>query len=175
MNDLQYPIGRLQRKPSLPDVERPPLIEQIAHTPRNLREAVAGFSREQLDTPYRPGGWTVRQVVHHVADSHMNAYVRVKLALTESQPPIKPYDEKLWAELPDVQFAPIETSLQLLESLHIRWVLLLRSLRPEDFTRTMMHPDHGVMTIDSILQTYSWHGRHHVAHIISLKNRMGWK
>ncbi|MBM2839847.1 MAG: putative metal-dependent hydrolase [Bacteroidetes bacterium] len=175
MTDLQYPVGKLQLKPSPTSDERLDLIQQIAEAPVHLRKAVAGLSAEQLDTPYRPGGWTVRQVAHHLPDSHLNAYVRMKLALTESQPTIKPYNEKLWAELHDVKTAPVETSLTLLESLHERWVLLLRSLAPEDFLKTMLHPENGVINLDFIVQMYSWHGRHHVAHITALRQRMGWK
>ena len=175
MPDLQYPIGKLERKTQLTEEERKTLIQHIAETPSLLRKAVTGLTDGQLDTEYRPGGWTVRQVVHHVPDSHMNAYIRVKLALTESQPPVKPYNEKLWAELFDVKAAPIESSLKLLESLHDRWVLLLRSLVPGDFARTLMHPEQGVITIDSIVNIYGWHGRHHVAHITSLRDRMRWR
>ena len=175
MIDLQYPIGKLERKSQLTEDERKAMIRQIADTPANLRKAVAGLTDQQADTPYRPGGWTVRQVAHHLPDSHMNAYIRVKLALTESQPPAKPYNEKLWAELFDVKEAPIDSSVRLLEALHERWVLLLRSLSPADCARTLVHPEIGVMTIDSIVNLYSWHGRHHVAHITSLRDRMGWK
>ena len=175
MDDLQYPVGRLERKPVLTDPERPQLIDQIAEAPADLRRAVAGLSKEQIDTPYRPGGWTLRQVVHHLPDSHMNAYVRVKLALTETHPAIKSYNEKLWAELYDVHTSPIEASITLLESLHQRWVILFRSMKSRDFQRTMLHSDHGTITVDFILQLYAWHGRHHVAHITSLRDRMGWK
>jgi hypothetical protein len=175
MTDLQYPIGKLERKARLTEGERETLIQHIADTPSHLRKAVAGLTEQQFDTPYRPGGWTVRQVVHHVPDSHMNAYIRVKLALTESQPPVKPYNEKLWAEMFDVKRAPIETSLRLLESLHERWVLVLRSLGPGDFARTLMHPEQGILTVDFVVNLYGWHGRHHVAHITSLRERMGWE
>ena len=174
MTDLQYPIGKLERKNQLAQGERTIMIQQIAEAPASLRKAVAGLDDRQLDTPYRPDGWTVRQVVHHLPDSHMNAYIRVKLGLTESQPPVKPYNEKLWAELFDVKTAPVEASVKLLESLHERWVLLLRSLSPADCARALMHPELGVMTIDFIINLYSWHGRHHVAHITSLRERMGW-
>lgn len=174
MADLQYPVGKMQRKPVLTDAERPVLIQQIADAPAHLRKAVAALSDEQLDTPYRPGGWTVRQVVHHVPDSHMNAYVRVKLALTESQPTIKPYNEKSWAELLDGRTGSVESSLALLEALHQRWVMLLGSLSPNDFFRTLLHPEHGTINVDFLLQLYAWHGRHHVAHITSLRERMGW-
>ncbi len=175
MTDLQYPIGKLERKSTLTQDERRDIIRQIGETPAHLRKAVAGLTPDQLETPYRPGGWTVRQVVHHVPDSHLNAYVRIKLALTESQPTVKPYDEKRWAELYDVKVTPVEVSLSLLESLHERWIILLRSLASDDFLRTLMHPEHGVITVDFLLQLYGWHGRHHVAHITSLRQRMGWK
>jgi hypothetical protein len=132
------------------------------------------MSDHQLDTPYREGGWTVRQVAHHLSDSHMNAYIRIKLALTENEPTIKPYEEKLWAELVDARTMPIEPSLQILESLHKRWVLLLRSLTPPDFSRTFRHPQSGVRNVDWILQLYAWHGHHHVAHVTSLKEKMKW-
>ena len=151
------------------------MIQEIADTPANLRASVAGLSAEQLDTPYRPGGWTVRQVVHHVPDSHMNSYVRFRLALTEDEPTIKPYDESRWAELADSRTARIETSLALLESLHERWVLLLRSLSPADFRRQFRHPELGVVSLEKNLALYAWHGRHHVAHITSLRERMGWQ
>lgn len=175
MTDFQYPIGKLERKTALTGDERLELIRHIADLPANMRRAVAGLSTQQLDTPYRPGGWTVRQVVHHVPDSHMNAYIRMKLALTESQPRINTYNEKLWAEFHDVMTAPVEASLTLLESLHQRWVLLLRSLGPADFARTLMHPEQGVITVDFLVNLYGWHGRHHVAHITSLRDRMEWK
>lgn len=175
MIDLQYPIGKQQRKPMLSQNERRDLILQIADTPAHLRKAVAGLTPHQFETPYRPGGWTVRQVAHHIPDSHLNAYIRFKLALTEVQPTVKPYDEKRWAELYDVKFTPVEVSLGLLELLHERWVILLRSLGSDDFARTLMHPEHGIITIDFLLQLYGWHGRHHVAHITSLRQRMGWK
>ncbi|PYR62116.1 MAG: putative metal-dependent hydrolase [Acidobacteria bacterium] len=128
----------------------------------------------QFDTPYRPDGWTVRQVVHHVPDSHLNAYCRFKLALTEDNPRIKPYDEAAWAKLADTERTPVETSLALLDSLHQRWVTLLESMKPEEFARTLQHPEAGEMTLDKVLQLYTWHGRHHVAHITSLRQREGW-
>ncbi|HLI30711.1 MAG TPA: putative metal-dependent hydrolase, partial [Terriglobia bacterium] len=147
----------------------------IEEVPARLRAAVKGLSDAQLDTPYREGGWTVRQVVHHLADSHMNSYVRFRLALTESEPTIKTYDQTRWAELRDARTAPVEPSLALLESLHKRWVLLLKSLEAADFSRTFRHPDRGTMTLDQNLALYAWHGRHHVAHITSLRERMGWR
>jgi len=173
--DLRYPIGELKLKRSLGPEERATAISQIAETPVRLREAVAGLSREQFDTPYRPGGWTVRQVVHHLPDSHMNSYMRFKLALTEDLPTIKPYDEARWAELADSRDTPVDVSLALLESLHYRWDVLLRSMRPEDFALRLRHPEIGEITLDTTLWIYAWHGRHHVAHITSLREREGWK
>ena len=173
--DLSYPIGKYEHKESLTPGERESAIAQIAATPKCLRDAVAGLSQQQFDTPYRPGGWTVRQVVHHVPDSHMNSYVRFKLALTEDEPTIRPYDEALWAKLRDSRDTPIEVSLALLEALHHRWDVLLRSLRAEDFARRLRHPSMGTMTLDDMVFHYAWHGRHHVAHITSLRTREGWK
>lgn len=174
MQDLRYPIGRCPRKPVLTPDERREAIDAIAETPERLTEAIAGLSLGQFDTPYRPGGWTVRQLVHHLPDSHMNSYVRFKLALTEDEPTIKAYDEALWAKLNDSQETPVEVSLSLLEMLHKRWVILLQGMRPEDFSRRIKHPERGTMTLDDVLTTYSWHGKHHVAHITSLRHRMGW-
>jgi hypothetical protein len=173
--DLRYPIGKYEPKTALTPAERADAIAQIAAAPKRLRDAVAGLSQQQFDTPYRPDGWTVRQVVHHVPDSHMNAYVRFKLALTENDPTIKPYEEALWANLQDSRDTPVEISLTLLEALHHRWGVLLRSLRPEDFSRRLRHPEIGMMTLDSMVGMYAWHGRHHVAHITSLRDREGWK
>jgi hypothetical protein len=175
MEELRYPIGqfRYEGEPDRP--QRDQWIGEVAAAPANLRSAVAGLSSHQLDTPYREKGWTVRQVVHHLPDSHLNAYTRIKLALTEDLPIIKPYDEARWAELPDGRGAPIELSLNLLESLHYRWVLLLRQLTPADFRRRFMHPQHGrPLELQETLALYAWHGRHHVAHITSLRRRMGW-
>jgi len=173
--NLQYPIGRFEFPREVPDQDRARFIEEIAQTPANLRAAVAGLSEQQLDTSYRPGGWTVRQVVHHVPDSHMNSYIRFRLALTEEEPTIKPYDQSRWAELVDSRTAPIEISLVLLESLHERWVRLLRSLSPADWRRQFRHPELGPVSLEKNLSLYAWHGRHHVAHITSLRERMGWK
>jgi hypothetical protein len=172
--DLRYPVGRFRRPESLDEAERRRAIDAIAATPAKLRAAVEGLTDAQLDTPYRPGGWTVRQVVHHVPDSHMNAYVRFKLALTEDEPTIKPYDEARWAELADSRETPVETSLVLLERVHERWVILLRSMSDEDFTRRLHHPETGVQRLDQVLALYEWHGAHHVAHVTSLCERMGW-
>ena len=173
MSDLRYPIGKWGREPVTSDAERKTLLDQIAAAPANLRKAVTGLSETQLDTHYRPGGWSVRQVVHHVPDSHMNAYVRFKLALTEDDPIIKPYMEDRWAELPDSR-RPIENSLAMLDSLHNRWTTLLRSLKDEDWKRTFRHPELGSVPLEKNLALYSWHGRHHVAHVTSLRERMGW-
>ena len=173
--DLRYPIGRFSLEGEPTDERRQDWIAAIASTPTELRAAVAGLTDAQLDTPYRPGGWTVRQVAHHVPDSHLNAYTRFKLALTEDEPTIKPYDEARWAELPDARSAPVEPSLSLLASLHERWVLLLRQLGPEEFARTFHHPEHGrALALGKVLAMYAWHGRHHTAHITRLRERMGW-
>ncbi|MGH9698234.1 MAG: YfiT family bacillithiol transferase [Candidatus Acidiferrales bacterium] len=172
--DLRYPIGKPDRPDQLTEEKRRELIQAIEEAPAKLRAAVARLSDSQLDTPYRPGGWTVRQVVHHLADSHMNAVVRFKLALTEDQPTIKPYNEALWAELPGTQ-GPIEPSLVLLDALHQRWVQLLRSIPPDQWAKKMIHPAMGAMTLDKTLGTYGWHGRHHVAHITALRERNGWR
>ena len=151
------------------------MIDQISVTPARLREAVRGLDDAQFETPYRDGGWTVRQVAHHVPESHMNAYIRCKLALTEDEPMVKPYDESAWAKTADVSITPIETSLVLLEMLHERWTDLLRAMSAEDFRRTLRHPEHpGILTVDWLLAMYSWHGRHHVGHITSLRERKGW-
>jgi uncharacterized damage-inducible protein DinB len=149
-------------------------LDDVEQTPAKLRAAVAGLSEKQLDTPYRPEGWTVRQVVHHVPDSHLNSYVRFKLALTEDEPTIKTYAEDRWAELADTKATPIEVSLTMLDSLHDRWMRLLRSLTAEEWKRTFRHPDLGPMTLEKTLALYAWHGRHHVAHITELRKRMVW-
>ena len=172
--DLSYPIGKYETKALLTPSERAQAIAQIAETPKRMREAVNGLSGGQLDTPYRLGGWTVRQLVHHVPDSHMNAYIRLKMALTEIEPTVKPYEEQRWAELPDSRETPVEVSLALLEFLHLRWNILLRALQPADFARTLRHPVNGTMTVDNLVHHYAWHARHHVAHITSLRAREGW-
>ncbi len=174
MADLQYPIGKFSFPAPLTEDDRQKCLDDISHAPANLRAAVSGLSEDQLDTPYRPAGWSVRQVVHHVPDSHMNAYVRFKLALTEQEPTIKPYAEDRWAVLADTRTTPIEVSLMLLESLHTRWMRLLGSLATVDWKRTFRHPDLGVMNLERTLALYAWHGRHHVAHITSLRERSGW-
>ncbi len=172
--DLRFPIGKFARPAALTAKERTAAIARIAALPAALRAAVQGLGDAQLDTPYRPDGWTVRQVVHHMADSHINAYARTRMALTESTPTIKTYDEEPWAELWDARSLPVEVSLGLVEGLHERWVALLRHLEPEVFARTMVHPANGPMTIDVQLALYAWHGEHHVAHVTALRNRNGW-
>ena len=165
MDHLRYPVGRFAVDRQLTAETRRALIGQIAAAPRELRTAVAVLSPAQIDTPYRPDGWTVRQVVHHVPDSHMNAFIRFKLALTEDNPTIKPYDEAAWAKLADTARVPVETSLALLDALHARWVALLESMSGEDFDRRLVHPDHGPITTGWLLQLYAWHGRHHTGHV----------
>jgi uncharacterized damage-inducible protein DinB len=174
MTDLRFPIGKFHYDGPLSEEQMRSSLDDIARTPENLRAAVKGLSEAQIDTPYRPGGWTVRQVTHHVPDSHMNAYIRYKLALTEDDPTIKPYAEDRWAQLADTKNTPIEVSLTMLDSLHDRWVRLLRSLKPEDWQRTFRHPEMGPMTLEKTLALYAWHGRHHVAHITALRDRNGW-
>ena len=170
-SDLRYPIGRFSYTPGQ---DRGPQIDAIARLPQQLRDAIAGLDDRQLDTPYRDGGWTVRQVVHHVPDSHLNAYTRFKLALTEATPTIKPYDEAKWAALPDGRTGPIAPSLSLLEGLHARWVSLLQSMTAADFERTLNHPENGMQTLDRMVGLYAWHSRHHLAHITELRTRQGW-
>lgn len=174
MTDLRFPIGRFKMDEDVNEGRRQRLIEEIAETPARLKAAVSGLSLEQLDTPYRPEGWTVRQVVHHLADSHLNSYARFKLALTEDEPTIKTYHEDKWAELYDARTAPIELSLALLESLHERWVLLLNALTGPDWDRAFRHPDMGVVPLAKNVGLYAWHGKHHVAHITSLRESKGW-
>ena len=174
MPDPRYPIGPFELAQNITEAGRSAALDQIEQAPSLLRAAVAGLSPEQLDTPYREEGWTVRQVVHHVPDSHMNAYVRFRLALTEEEPVIRPYDEARWAELSDARSAAPRISLDLLETLHRRWVLLLRSLTPAEWTRIFKHPERGSLTLEQTLLMYAWHSRHHVAHITELRRRMNW-
>jgi len=171
--DLRYPVGPFSKPVSLSPGERRADIAEIATTPAKLRAAVAGLTEAQLDTAYRPGGWTVRQVVHHVPDSHLNAYVRFKLALTEDHPTIRPYDQDLWARLPDSS-GPIDVSLSLLDAVHRRWVVVLNAIADTGWSRTFYHPESGDLRLDQVLAMYAWHGRHHVAHIMSLRRRNGW-
>lgn len=172
--DPRYPIGKFVAPDPITKDERLSALAALADLPTELRNAVQGLDFAQLNTPYREGGWTVHQVVHHVADSHMNAYIRWRFALTESEPTIKPYDESAWAKLEDAHNAPPEVSLKLLDSLHERWVRLLRSVKPDEFARTFRHPDHGVRTLDWMLFLYAWHGRHHTAHVTELRKQKGW-
>ena len=173
--DVRYPIGKFDRS-KIPGnaEERRRLIDSIAELPERLKSAVAGLNGKQLDTPYREGGWMVRQVVHHLADAHMNAYMRFKFALTEEAPAIKPFKEAAWAELADSRVTPIDVSLALVESLHARWVALLRSLKPADWERKVLHPEAGTMSLDLMLSLYAWHGAHHVAQISALRARNQW-
>jgi uncharacterized damage-inducible protein DinB len=174
MTDPRFPIGKFHYEGPPNENQKQVFLNEIAQTPLNLRAAIAGLSDPQLDTPYRDGGWTVRQVVHHVPDSHMNSYIRFKLALTEDDPTIKPYAEDRWAELADSKTTPIEVSLTLLDTLHDRWVRLLRSLTPDDWKKTFRHPALGPMTLEKTLALYAWHGKHHVAHITELCKSQGW-
>jgi uncharacterized damage-inducible protein DinB len=171
MTDLRYPVGKLTYDDQVTPGKRTAWMRQIAEAPAALRAAVSGLSEAQLDTPYRPDGWTVRQVVHHVPDSHMNAYIRFKWTLSEDNPTIKAYDQQAWARIADTNLTPIEVSLDLLDAVHKRWLVLLESLQEGDWTRPLMHPENGPMTLDRLLQLYAWHGRHHAAHITELRKR----
>lgn len=171
--DPSFPIGTFRMPPSVTPELRKQAIDAVAALPAKFRAAVNGWSDERLDTPYREGGWTVRQLVHHVPDSHVNAFVRLKLALTEEKPTIRPYDQDRWAKLADARM-PIEVSLRLLEAVHQRWDVLWRSLAPGDFARALVHPEHGDRTVDWILFLYEWHGKHHTAHITELARQKGW-
>lgn len=175
MIDAQYPVGKFTVEGEITPERREEWIVQIGETPARLRAAVHGLTEPQFDTRYREGGWTVRQVVHHLPDSHLNAYVRFKLALTEDNPTIKPYEEALWAELPDTRGTAVGVSLTMLDALHRRWVVLLRAMGDADWSRTFFHPEQQKsLRLDRILAMYAWHGRHHVAQITSLRERMGW-
>ena len=171
--DPRYPIGKFEKPATITAEDRHGAISVLAELPEMLRNAVEGLDASQLNTPYREGGWTVRQLVHHIADSHMNAFIRMRLALTEEWPVIKPYDEKAWAELHD-SAAPVEWSLELVESLHARWVMLLQSLTEEQWHRGYKHPENGSHALDVVALIYSWHSRHHVAHITHLRAHEGW-
>ncbi|HEX4227432.1 MAG TPA: putative metal-dependent hydrolase [Bryobacteraceae bacterium] len=172
--DLRYPVGKFRSAASISAKDREDWLLEIEVLPSRLRAAVSGLTDAQLDTPYRDGGWTIRQVVHHFADSHLNSYTRFRLALTENNPTIKPYAEALWADLADARTAPIDLSLQLLDGLHRRWVLLIRSFSETDFSKTFRHPERGEMRLDQNLALYAWHCRHHLAHINGLRERNGW-
>lgn len=174
MTDPRYPIGEFQFQGPLTTEQRLEAMEAIENCPIELRKAVRGLAEEQLATPYRDGGWTVRQLVHHVADSHVNAYCRLRLALTEDNPTIRPYEEQLWAELADGANAPIGLSLALLDAMHARWGMLWRSLDEPQFSRSLVHPSSGAHTIDWLLALYAWHGAHHVSHVTALRKARGW-
>jgi hypothetical protein len=174
MDSLRYPIGSFSFPEETTPEQRRAWIAEIAEAPGRLQAAVAGLTQLQLDTPYRPGGWTARQVVHHVPESHLHSYVRFKLALTEDGPVIKAYDQARWAETPEVSTTPVEVSLALLDSLHQRWVRLLELMTEAEFGRSFRHPEMGLVRLDRNLALYAWHGKHHVAHITSLRARMGW-
>ncbi len=172
--NLRYPIGKYQAPANIDHAQRQLWISNIASLPSELAAAVAGLNDQQLDTPYRDGGWTVRQVIHHVADSHMNSTIRFRWALTEDEPLINAYEEQLWAELPDAKTLPVEVSLDLLSSLHARWTDLLRHMTEADFKRRLRHPVSGETSLDKMLGLYAWHGHHHTAHISTLRERMDW-
>lgn len=172
--DPRYPIGGFEIPKSISPDERNGAIATLAELPEQLRNSLDGLNHSQLGTPYRDGGWTLRQVVHHIADSHMNAFVRVRLALTEEWPTIKPYDEAAWAKLHDSDSAPVEWSLELVESLHARWVMMLQSLTDEQWLRGFNHPDNGPMTVELATLVYAWHSRHHIAHIMQLRMKERW-
>jgi uncharacterized damage-inducible protein DinB len=174
MTDPRYPIGKFVFEGTIDAAQRQRWIEEVASQPSRLREAVAGLSDAQLDMPYREGGWTVRQVTHHVPDSHMNSYIRFKLALTEDNPTIKPYEEAAWANLADSKL-PVEVSLRLLEAVHERWVVLLKSLTDADYQKTFVHPQSGKTSeLARVLGLYAWHGNHHIAHVTELRKKMNW-
>jgi len=171
--DPRYPVGKFSTPDSVSSEQRMKFLEEVTQTPARLRAAVEGLNDSQLDTPYRDGGWSPRQVVHHVADSHMNAFIRFKLALTEDNPTIKPYAESLWAELADAKL-PLETSLVTVDQVHYRWTTVLRAMTDSQWARTFNHPENGKRRLDQVLGLYAWHGRHHVAHITGLRERKGW-
>jgi uncharacterized damage-inducible protein DinB len=174
MDTLRYPIGQFSFPESTTAEQRARWIDEIAATPSKLRATIDGLTSEQIETPYRPGGWTIRQVVHHVPESHSQSYIRFKLALTEDTPVIKPYDEALWAKTPDVLSTPLDVSLALLAALHERWVQLLKRMTDSDYGRSFRHPELGLVRLDQNLALYAWHGKHHTAHITALRDRMGW-
>ena len=173
-DDLRYPVGPCEWPAEVSAEEKRQHLRDIAELPAKLRSAVAGLAPQHLDIPYREGGWTIRQIVHHIPDSHLNSYVRFKLALTENQPTIKPYDESRWAELPEARTAPIEVSLDMVDALHRRWSLMLENMTDADFERSILHPEIGALKLKSMVAGYGWHCRHHVAQIVATRRRMGW-
>lgn len=173
-HDLSFPIGKFRRAPSLSDTEWQAAVNTLATQPMRLRTALTGLDNEQLDTPYRPGGWSIRQLAHHVPDSHLNMYVRLKLALTEENPTVKPYDQDAWSKLADVREVPIATSLALFDAVHERAISVLRHVTPQERERVYMHPESGPTRVDQLAAMYAWHGDHHIAHVQNLRQRMGW-
>ena len=174
MQGLRYPIGKYEPQPFSEDLKNQ-WLQEIAQLPDNLEQAIANLNETQLQTPYRDGGWTVQQLVHHIADSHLNSYIRFKLALTENNPTITPYDEKLWAELNDVKTVPVSVSVDLLRALHRRWISALKDLSADDWNKAFYHPQQQKeTTLWTALGIYAWHGKHHAAHITALRERMGW-
>ena len=174
MTDLRFPVGKPTKVENPESAQIEDWLKDIEETPVRLRQAVQGLAAAQLDTPYREGGWTVRQVIHHVADSHMHSYARFRFALTEPEPTIHPYDEAAWAELPDAKSAPVEVSLALLDALHNRWMVLLRSLDSAAMAKVFVHPERGPVSLVDTISLYAWHGRHHTAHITALRQRLSW-
>ena len=174
IEELRYPTGKWVKVPNPDAATREALIAAVAGVPSALSIALAGLTEAQLDTPYRPGGWSPRQIVHHLADSHMNAFIRLKLGITETNPTIKPYEEQTWAETPDSRDAPIACSMSIIEGLHARWAQLLRSLDASAFDRTIQHPERGPMSLGDLLGLYAWHGNHHTVQILKMRERMGW-
>lgn len=172
--DLRFPVGRLKIVPVTTDAQRAEWIRVLEELPDLMRAALSPLDDSQLDTPYRPGGWTIRQVAHHVPDSHMNAYIRFCLALTEDVPTIRPYDQAAWAELPYSRTAPVDVSLRILDAVHARWTTMMKQLKPSDWRRTFHHPENGIQTLEEQLQTYAWHSRHHLAHVTRTVERSGW-
>lgn len=172
--DLRFPIGKFSFDKETVAAGRNAAIQAIEELPVRLRQAIAGFNEERLQTPYRDDGWTIHQLIHHIADSHLNSFIRFKLALTEDRPAIKTYDEASWAETTDVTNVPVEISLKLLDALHERWFILLASLSDEAFARQLNHPDHGLIDLEYLTALYAWHSRHHTAHIVRLREKMNW-
>jgi hypothetical protein len=175
LEQLKYPIGRFVRPASVSETERFAMIQIIKDFPSKLEKAISGWEDARLDTPYRPGGWTVRQVVHHVCDSHINSYCRFRLALTEDNPTIKPYLEEKWAELPDARYHPVQVSLSILRGVHERWCVLMQAMRSDDWKKTFNHPEYNdTRTLEQALASYAWHSEHHLAHVTGLAQRIGW-